>query len=89
MGAGSGLGMAWNPEAIATAEVDGLRSLCQELGGHLTVLLQPEGSQLVAWPDAPAKELMEAVKRQFDPTGQLSPGRLPGVARPAQAVATR
>jgi hypothetical protein len=32
---------------------------------------------------------MEAVKRQFDPMGQLSPGRLPGVARPAQQIAKR
>jgi len=50
------------------------------------VLLHPKGSELVAWPDAPAKGLMEAVKRQFDPLVQLSPGRLPGVARPAQPI---
>ena len=91
LGAGSGLGMAWAEEAntIEATAVAGLRSLCQELGGHLSVLLQPQGANLDAWPDAPAKGLMEAVKRQFDPLGQLSPGRLPGVARPAQAITTR
>ena len=89
LGAGSGLGMAWSEKAIPAAGVEALRSSCQELGGHLTVLLQPKGSELVAWPDAPAKGLMEAVKRQFDPIGQLSPGRLPGVARPAQQIAKR
>jgi glycolate oxidase FAD binding subunit len=80
LGAGSGLGMAWSEEAIEAAGVEGLRSMCQELGGHLTVLLQPEGANLAAWPDAPAKGLIEAVKREFDPKGQLTPGRLPGVA---------
>ncbi|MGA1304442.1 MAG: FAD-binding oxidoreductase [Cyanobium sp.] len=91
LGAGSGLGMAWTEEAnaIEATGVAGLRSLCQELGGHLSVLLQPEGADLDAWSDAPAKGLMEAVKRQFDPLGQLAPGRLPGVARPAQAITTR
>ncbi|MFM7170906.1 MAG: FAD-binding oxidoreductase [Cyanobium sp.] len=89
MGAGSGLGMAWCFHAITAAEVEALRSFCQELGGHLTVLIQPENTQLVAWADAPAKALIEAVKRQFDPKDQLSPGRLPGVAMPAQPVATR
>ena len=79
LGAGSGLGMAWSEEAIEAAGVEGLRSMCQELGGHLTVLLQPEGANLAAWPDAPAKGLIEAVKREFDPKGQLTPGRLPGV----------
>jgi glycolate oxidase FAD binding subunit len=87
LGAGSGLGMAWSEEAIQGAAVEVLRSVCQELGGHLTVLLQPQGENLTAWPDAQAKGLMEAVKRQFDPKGQLSPGRLPGVARAAQAIA--
>lgn len=91
LGAGSGLGMAWTEEAnaIEATGVARLRLLCQELGGHLSVLLQPEGADLDAWSDAPAKGLMEAVKRQFDPLGQLAPGRLPGVARPAQAITTR
>ena len=88
LGAGSGLGMAWTAEAIEPATVETLRAFCQELGGHLTVLAQPDGAGVQAWCDAPARELIEAVKRQFDPRGQLAPGRLPGVASP-QPVAVR
>ena len=82
--AGSGLGLAWSqagPTAAAAA-IQGLRGLCGELGGHLTVLRQPQGASLPAWEDAPSKPLIEAVKRQFDPLNQLAPGRLPGVATP-------
>ena len=82
--AGSGLGLAWSqagPTAAAAA-IHGLRGLCRELGGHLTVLRQPQGSSLPAWEDAPSRPLIEAVKRQFDPLNQLAPGRLPGVATP-------
>ncbi|MEB3300495.1 MAG: FAD-binding oxidoreductase [Cyanobacteriota bacterium] len=89
LGAGSGLGMAWSEQPLAGARVEALRALCQELGGHLTVLRQPAGEELAAWGDAPAKRLIEAVKQQFDPQGQLAPGRLPGVRVPAQPVATR
>ncbi|MCS5698545.1 FAD-binding oxidoreductase [Cyanobium sp. FGCU-52] len=83
--AGSGLGLAWSPPgppAAAADAIQGLRDLCRELGGHLTVLSQPEGSSLPAWEDAPSRPLIEAVKRQFDPLNQLAPGRLPGVATP-------
>jgi glycolate oxidase FAD binding subunit len=89
LSAGGGLGMAWTDQPIAAAKVEGLRGRCQELGGHLTVLRQPPGTGLAAWRDAPAKALIEAVKRQFDPKGQLAPGRLPGVAAPIQPAATR
>ena len=52
------------------------------MGGTLTVLQQPKDAtqRVDAWIDAPAKAVIQAVKRQFDPKGQLSPGRLPGVA---------
>ncbi|MEB3333783.1 MAG: FAD-binding oxidoreductase [Cyanobacteriota bacterium] len=86
IGAGSGLGMAWSPSPLAAERIEGLRGRCEELGGHLTVLRQPAGAHLEAWRDAPAKALIEAVKREFDPKGQLTPGRLPGVA---QAAVTR
>ena len=89
LGAGSGLGMAWSEQPIATDTVAGLRTRCQELGGHLTVLRQPPSSNLVAWRDAPAKALIEAVKRQFDPKNQLAPGRLPGVAAAVQSTIAR
>jgi glycolate oxidase FAD binding subunit len=89
LGAGSGLGMAWSEGPIPAATVAALRACCQELGGFLTVLRQPEEARLAPWEDAPAKALIEAVKRQFDPKGQLAPGRLPGVARPGQSVVAR
>jgi glycolate oxidase FAD binding subunit len=92
LGAGSGLGVAWaggpgdsraaqgtlNPDEVAS-----LRRRCLGLGGHLTILSQPEGSLLNAWEDAPSRPLIERIKDQFDGLGQLAPGRLPGVARAA------
>jgi glycolate oxidase FAD binding subunit len=84
LAAGSGLGIAWAPAAVlAIGRVQELRRHCRELGGWLTVLRQPaSATPLPAWTDAPARSLIEAVKRQFDPLGQLAPGRLPGVAVP-------
>ncbi|QPN61502.1 FAD-binding oxidoreductase [Synechococcus sp. CBW1002] len=81
LGAGSGLGLAWAaPDACLPAyRVEELRRLCKELGGYLTVLLQPTGAGLAAWEDAPSRPLIEAVKRQFDPRQLLARGRLPGV----------
>jgi glycolate oxidase FAD binding subunit len=80
--AGSGLGSAWAPAAALVPErVQALRRRCGELGGWLMVLRQPaSATPLPAWTDAPARTWIEAVKRQFDPLGQLAPGRLPGVA---------
>jgi glycolate oxidase FAD binding subunit len=86
LAAGSGLGTAWAPAAaLGVSRVQELRRRCQELGGWLTVLLQPPGAALPAWTDAPARPVIEALKRRFDPLGQLAPGRLPGVAAPAPA----
>jgi glycolate oxidase FAD binding subunit len=83
LAAGSGLGIAWAPAALlGSSRVHDLRRRCRDLGGWLTVLRQPVGSTLPAWTDAPARSLIEAVKRQFDPLDQLAPGRLPGVAAP-------
>jgi len=95
-GAGSGVGLAWSGAATAAeaappltaARVRQLRHQCRELGGHLTVLRQPPPppaeapapEPLPAWEDAPSRPLIEAIKAQFDPKGQLAPGRLPGVA---------
>jgi glycolate oxidase FAD binding subunit len=86
LAAGSGLGTAWAPAAaLGVSRVQELRRRCRELGGWLTVLLQPPGAALPAWTDAPARPVIEALKRRFDPLGQLAPGRLPGVAAPAPA----
>ncbi len=89
LGAGSGLGMAWSAAPLPATRVEELRGRCEALGGFLTVLRQPAEAHLAAWRDAPAKALIEAVKRQFDPKGQLAPGRLPGVAAPAQSAVAR
>ena len=84
LAAGSGIGLAWPSPGRATAlepgRVQSLRRRCHDLGGWLTVLRQPREAQLPAWLDAPSRPLIEAVKRSFDPLGQLAPGRLPGVA---------
>jgi len=77
---GSGLGLAWAAASQLPAyRVEQLRRRCQELGGALTVLEQPAGVDLPAWEDAPSRPLIEAIKRQFDPSQQLARGRLPGV----------
>ncbi len=89
LGAGSGLGMAWCEAPIPADRVEALRIRCRELGGFLTVLRQPADACLPPWADAPAKALIEAVKRQFDPKGQLAPGRLPGVALADQSILAR
>ncbi len=91
MAAGSGLGLAWSDPtalrpALMSSQVSDLRSLCGELGGHLTVLRQPQDAGLPAWLDAPSRPLIEAIKRRFDPAGQLAPGRLPGVAQRLSTV---
>ena len=88
LAAGSGLGTAWAPAAgLGVSRVQELRRRCQELGGWLTVLLQPSGAALPAWVDSPARPVIEALKHRFDPLGQLAPGRLPGVASPVVPAA--
>ena len=80
LAAGSGLGLAWAPAAsLPVYRAEALRRRCQELGGYLTVLQQPEGTGIAAWLDAPSRPMIEAIKRQFDPKQQLARGRLPGV----------
>ena len=81
LAAGSGCGMAGAP-LRRRHQVEGLRQELLRLGGSLSVLQQPEGSTVAAWLDAPARPLMEAVKRRFDPQLQLCRGRLPGVHQP-------
>jgi glycolate oxidase FAD binding subunit len=89
MAAGSGLGQGWaSAEALSASRVEALRRRCIDLGGWLMVLRQPAAAGLSAWSDAPSRPWIEAVKRQFDPLGQLAPGRLPGVAGPAVPAQT-
>ena len=83
LGAASGLGLATGQGA--NHQVANLRQHCESLGGYLTVLQAPPDQQIQAWGNAPARPIIEAVKRQFDPLQQLSRGRLPGVA-PVQPI---
>ena len=86
--AGRGSGDAWQAQGPATPAyaIAALRRQVADLGGELTVLIQPSVPEsqeaLDAWLDAPSRPLIEAVKRQFDPRLQLARGRLPGVATP-------
>ena len=85
LAAGAGCGDGWQPATLAPSSpqaVLALRRKIASMGGTLTVLQQPKDAtqRVDAWIDAPAKAVIQAVKRQFDPKGQLSPGRLPGVA---------
>lgn len=87
LGAASGLGLAEAPFTAADGgAVEALRTSCRQRGGLLTILQAPPEDQLPAWHDAPSRSLIEAVKRQFDPLGQLAPGRLPGVQPPSAAT---
>ena len=87
LGAASGLGLAQADAATAAEhQVHSLRQQCQDLGGYVMVLQAPVPCRIPAWGDAPAKPLVEAIKRQFDPLQQLCRGRLPGVA-PIEAMA--
>lgn len=89
--AGSGIGQIWSPpgagDALSGERVEALRQQLRQLGGWLSVLRQPSPAALPAWLDAPSRPLIEAVKRSFDPLGQLAPGRLPGVAAGLAATA--
>jgi glycolate oxidase FAD binding subunit len=93
LAAGAGSGDLWQVSTSAgdasttpAYAVQAVRQRVCQLGGQLTVLIQPKpdnpGAALAAWLDAPARPLIEAVKREFDPLQQLSRGRLPGVATP-------
>ena len=79
LAAGAGCGDGWCSEGTAPYRVNALRQTVIDLGGQLTVLKQPREAGLPAWLDAPARPVIEAVKRQFDPRQQLCRGRLPGV----------
>ena len=82
LAAGHGCGDGWSTSASPAYQVSALRQDVTRLGGCLSVLKQPQGSEIAAWLDAPSRPLIEAVKRQFDPQWQLCRGRLPGVHQP-------
>jgi glycolate oxidase FAD binding subunit len=74
--AGSGLGRLVLPSADA---LNKLRSICQKYQGFLSILSAPiEVKQSIeVWGyTSNAAELMQAVKKQFDPQGLFSPDRM-------------
>ena len=79
LAAGAGCGDGWCSSAAPAFKIEALRRRVASLGGQLMVLVQPGNQQVSAWTDTPARPVIEAVKRQFDPLQQLSRGRLPGV----------
>jgi glycolate oxidase FAD binding subunit len=80
LAAGAGMGLAWaEAKQLPSHRVETLRRRCKALGGALSVLQQPPTARLAAWDDSPARPVIEAVKREFDPLQQLARGRLPGV----------
>jgi len=80
LAAGGGVGLAWaEATELPGHRVQALRRLCNTLGGELSVLQQPQAGALATWEDSPARAVIEAVKREFDPLQQLARGRLPGV----------
>ena len=79
LAAGAGCGDGWCSSAAPAFQIEALRRQVESLGGQLMVLVQTRDQPLVAWRDTPARPVIEAVKRQFDPLQQLSRGRLPGV----------
>ena len=79
LAAGAGCGDGWCSRAAPTFQIEALRRKVESLGGQLMVLVQTRDQSLVAWRNTPARPVIEAVKRQFDPLQQLSRGRLPGV----------
>ena len=79
LAAGAGCGDGWCSSAAPAFQIEALRRRVASLGGQLMVLVQPGNQQVSAWTDTPARPVIEAVKRQFDPLQQLSRGRLPGV----------
>ena len=85
LAAGVGLGMAWaETSSLPRYRVEHLRQRCRALGGQLSVLLQPaSASGMPCWEESPATDVIEALKREFDPLQQLARGRLPGVLQAA------
>ena len=80
LAAGSGQGLGWaDPEDLPAHRITNLSERCRSLGGELTLLQQPNPSDLTSWPERANHTLVAAIKREFDPLQQLARGRLPGL----------
>jgi glycolate oxidase FAD binding subunit len=66
-------------DGLSRTLVGQLQPLAAQCGGHIVVLSNPGGQEMTpqsVWGNiGPQLELMQAVKRQFDPRGILNPGR--------------
>jgi glycolate oxidase FAD binding subunit len=66
-------------DGLSRTLVGKLQPLAAQCGGHIVVLSNPSGQEMTpqsVWGTiGPQLELMQAVKRQFDPRGILNPGR--------------
>lgn len=79
--AGSGLGTVQFAADVSAKQLLELRSCCQSHGGFLTILEAPLPlkQQLDVWGyPGNALELMQTIKRQFDPESLFSPHRFVG-----------
>ena len=65
--------------ALALALRHGAPALLPKPAGQAPQGQNQQRPDIQAWGNAPARPIIEAVKRQFDPLQQLSRGRLPGV----------
>jgi glycolate oxidase FAD binding subunit len=73
-------GLGWlrlgGESAKLQAALGKLRTKIEWQDGSLVILRQPPGSSLDAWGEVgTAKDLMRAIKKQFDPKGILNSGR--------------
>jgi len=77
--AGSGLGLfRFGNAAASSSRLQEIRRMCQAQGGFLAILEAPVAlkQQVDVWGYAGnALQLMQGIKRQFDPENQLSPSR--------------
>lgn len=80
LAAGIGQGLGWaDADDLPAHRISSLSERCRSLGGELTLLQQPNPSDLTSWPERANHTLVAAIKREFDPLQQLARGRLPGL----------
>jgi FAD/FMN-containing dehydrogenase len=74
---------------VAAAQSDGLVAARAVATAHEGWLLREAGAPGVSGygRELPNLAILERIRAAFDPTGKLSPGRLPGVASPAPSPA--
>jgi glycolate oxidase FAD binding subunit len=78
--AGVGVCYAAPPVEAAVSAINAVRTILMPRGGTCVVLDAPPGvrEQVDMWGPVDGIDLMRSVKRRFDPTGVLAPGRFVG-----------